>query len=87
MVTDSLCCQLRTLSQKIKTYHFCNPMKLTFCDLLQRISGFIYLYSNTLEDLHQGKKNNDPKNLIAAKVFFQEKNIILNDFVKDSIKA
>ena len=27
MVTDKL-------SQKIKTYHFCNPMKFTFCDLL-----------------------------------------------------
>ena len=72
MVTDNTCCQLRTLSQKNKTDHFCNPMKLTFCDLLQRISGFIYLYSNTLEDLHQGKKN-DSKDFIAAKVFFQEK--------------
>ena len=56
MVTDNLCCQLRKLSQKIKTYQFCNPMKLTFCDFLQRISGFIYLYSDTFQDLNQGKK-------------------------------
>ena len=72
MVTDNLCCQLRTLSQKFKNYHFYKPMELTFYNL-QRISGFIYLYSNTLKDLHQGKKNNDPKDFIAAKVFFQEK--------------
>ena len=40
MVNDTLYCQLRTFSQKIKTYQFRNPMKLTFCDILQSISGF-----------------------------------------------
>ena len=48
IVTDNLYCQLRTFSQKIKTYQFCNPMKLTFCDLLQKISGCFYLYCLSL---------------------------------------
>ena len=69
MVTDNLCCQLRTLSQKIKTYHFCNAMN-TFDP-------------STLEGLHQGKKN-DPMHFIAAEVFFKEKKIILNVIIKEN---
>ena len=72
MVTDNLCCQLRTLSQKIKTYYFCNPMN-TFAP-------------NTLEVLHQ--KNiyiyTDPMDFIAAKVFFKEEKINLDDFIKEN---
>ena len=38
---------------------------------------------STLEGIHQGKKN-DPVDFIAAKVFFKEKKIILNDFIKEN---
>ena len=66
MVTDNLCCQLRTLSRMIKT---CNSMN-TFAH-------------STLEGIHQGQKN-DPVDFIAAKVFFKEKKIILNDLIKEN---
>ena len=52
MVTDNFCCQLRALSQKIKTYKFCNSMNT--------------VTPNTLEGLHPGK-NNVPVNFIGAK--------------------
>ena len=38
---------------------------------------------STLQGLHQGKKN-DPMDFIAVKVFFKEKKITLNDFVKEN---
>ena len=70
MVTYNLCCQLRTLSQKIKIYCLCNSMN-TFAP-------------NTLEGLHQEKKNG-PMDLIAAKVFFKKKKmILLNDCIKEN---
>ena len=76
MVTDNLWCQLRTLSQKIKPYHFCNLMKLTFCYLLQRIFLFFSLYSLSLIlwKVFIKEKNNDLMDFIAVKVFFKEKN-------------
>ena len=42
---------------------------------------------NFLEGFHQGKKNNDPMDFTATKVFFKEKKIILNDFIKENERA
>ena len=56
-------------------------MKLTFCDLLQIISGFFYLYSLSLIiwEVFIKEKKNDIQDFIAAKVFLKIKKIILND--------
>ena len=61
MVTDNLCCQLRTLSQKVGAYHFCDSIKLTFCNFLQRILfpvliflAFPINFKTTIEALRQG---------------------------------
>ena len=85
MVTGTLWCKLRTLSQKIKTYHLCNAMKLSAI-FFKTFLGFLSLFfiSNTLKGLHQ-EKNNHPMEFIATKAFFmKKKDLILNDFIKES---
>ena len=47
-------------------------MNLTFCGPLQRISGFFYLYSNTLK-ISIKEKNDGPRDFIATGILLGKK--------------